>query len=122
MKPWLLAAALAATLVPSAAFAQVETGGWVLAKYKGGNFFYTAEVVRISGNVVTVKYESGAVENLYRQQVKTYDWATGTQLQCRASDGKYYTGSIVKITEDDRIDVLYGRTRQWAVSKNCRSW
>ena len=122
MKSWLLAAALAVSLGPGAALAQVEEGGWVLGKYKGGSFFYTAQVVRIRGNIVTVKYESGTVENLYRHQVKEYDWDTGTQIQCRGTDGKYYTGSIVKISDDDRIDVLYGRTRQWAVSKNCRSW
>jgi hypothetical protein len=122
MKLWIIAGALLASLSPNLAQAQVAPGEWALGKYKGGNFYYTGQVVRIAGNVVTIKYESGFVENLYRAQVKEYDWDTGTQIQCKGTDGKWYTGSIVKISDDDRIDVMYGRTRQWAVSKNCRSW
>jgi hypothetical protein len=100
LKTSLLAGALASVLVLAgvgAAGAQTN-GDWVLARFKRGNHWYPGIIQSISGDRVTVAYDDGDRETLNLADVRPYNWAIGTRVECNfKGQGKWFPGVIASL-------------------------
>ena len=89
------AAALAASLGGAAAQTQ---GDWVLARYKGGPYWYPGIIQSVNGDRVTVSHDDGDRETLSLRSVRPYDWAIGGRVECNFKGaGKWYPGVIASL-------------------------
>ena len=88
-----------ASLLGSGSTAMAQTpGDWVLARYKGGDYFYPGILKNVSGDRVTVAYDDGDRETLSLGQVRPYDWAIGQAVECNFQGaGKWYPGKIASL-------------------------
>ena len=50
-----------------------DTGDWVLARYKGGQYWYPGIVQTISSERLTIAYDDGDRETLNLSNVRPYD-------------------------------------------------
>ena len=85
----------------SAAYAQsYARGQWVLAKSAvGGSHWFPGVVASASNDRVTVNFDDGTTETRPANQVRPYNWAVGTYLQCIwRPDGQVYGAIINKIS------------------------
>jgi len=74
------------------------TGDWVLARFKGGQFYFPGVIQSISGDRVTVAYDDGDRETLSLANVKPYNWAIGTRVECNFQGaGKWFPGVIASL-------------------------
>jgi hypothetical protein len=107
--------------VPAAA--QFAASDWVLAQWRGGAYYYPATVVRTDATSVTLEYDDGARETRPVNQVKRYDWALGSKIECRWTDGNWYDAAITALDGDGiTLDILYDDgTVQRTKTKRCRS-
>ena len=96
-------------LVASAGAMAQKGGDWVLARWKGDQYWFPGVVESRAGDNVTVAYDDGTRETLPTSQVRPYDWAVGTRIQCRWKGGdKWYAGKITTMSSDGvTIGVAY---------------
>lgn len=67
----------------------------MLAQWQGGQYWFPGIVESQSGNIVTVAYDDGTREKRPVNQVKIYDWHTGSRIECRWAGGAdWYAGRI----------------------------
>lgn len=98
-KFFLLIAGFLALSTP--AMAAWQSGDWVLARWKNGDYWYPAVVQGQKGVFVTITYDDGTKDVLAESLVKRYDWAVGSKIACVwASDGKYYAATITNMGND----------------------
>ncbi len=91
----LAAAAMLAGL--TAASAQTN-GDWVLARFKGGQFWFPGVIQAVSGDRITVAYDDGDRETLNVANVRPYTWAIGTRVECNFKGaGTWYPGVIASL-------------------------
>ena len=96
MKAALLTALLFAAGIAPAAAQQI--GEWVLARYKGGDYWYPGVIQTVIPEAITVLYDDGMREALPLNQVRPYDWNTGSAVECNwQNGGKWYPGKIVSL-------------------------
>lgn len=70
-------------------------GDWVLARYKGGDYWFPGIVQSIAGDRVVVAYDDGDRETLALSRVRPYNWAIGSRVECNFKrGGKWYPGVI----------------------------
>jgi hypothetical protein len=86
-------------LASPAALAQ-STGDWVLARWRGGDYWFPGVVESRDGDKITVAYDDGTREALYLDKVRPYDWSVGSRVSCRWNGGVTWYGA--KITAMDR--------------------
>lgn len=94
-------AALAAFLmaIPASAQAQ-QVGDWVLAPWQDSVQVYPGVVSARSGNAVTVRFDDGSVETRLADEVRPFDWTTGTRVECEWTDGNWYAARILVMGND----------------------
>lgn len=111
-------------LIPASAVAQKQ-GDWVLARWNGGEYWFSGVVQSGNDKSVTVAYDDGAAEMLSRNKVKPYDWKTGSRIECRWAGGSaWYAAHITSISkEGSRLDVKYDEdgVREHIATGGCRS-
>jgi len=112
-----------ALLTPLPANAQ-EPGDWVLAQWRGGQFWFPGVVQARSGNTVSIAYDDGTQENLPVHLVQPYTWRVGTRVECQWAGGdEWYGGQITQMGSDgSTINVLYDDgDRETTRTGACRS-
>ncbi len=78
-----------------------KTGDWVLAQWKGAQYWFPGVVESRSGDSVTIIYDDGTRETRPANQVKPYDWRVGTSISCRWKGGaEWYPGRISAMSTD----------------------
>lgn len=92
-------ACAALVLLSGAATVSAQTAGdWVLARYKGGAHWYPGVVQSVSGGSISVAYDDGDRETLSLANVRPYDWAIGTRVECNFQGaGKWFPGVIASL-------------------------
>ena len=100
--------ALLALLASGTALAH-QDGDWVLARWKGGDYWFPGVVKSQSSSQLTIAYDDGTLEKLSRDKVRPYNWKVGSRVQCRWKDGDdWYAGKITKIASDGvAISIAY---------------
>lgn len=76
-------------------------GDRAFIRYAGDKKFYSGTITEISGTVYKVFYDDGTVANVKKEDLKVLPaFSVGLKVQCRASDKKYYWGTISEIKGD----------------------
>ena len=126
MKKFLSAGALAlafAVALPVQA-SDFQSGEWVLAQWRGSEYWFPGTVQDARGNTVTILYDDGQKETRPANQVKVYDWRVGSRVECRWQSGSdWYRGRITQLSGDgESLHVLYDDgDREKTKTKRCRS-
>ena len=96
-------------LVASSQVPAQQRGDWVLAQWRGGDFWFPGVVEVREGNAVTIAYDDGTRETLPVKLVRPYTWKEGTPIECLWAGGKeWYAARITKMGKDgSHIDVIY---------------
>jgi hypothetical protein len=97
----LIGAALACAFaaMPVGLHAQ-QVGDWVLAPWQDSVQFFPGVVAARSGNAVTVRFDDGSVETRLADELRPFDWTTGTQVECQWTDGNWYAAHILVMGND----------------------
>ena len=114
---------LSALLFSGSAFA-FQSGDWVLAQWRGAQFWFPGVVERVDGNSVVVAYDDGTRESRPLNQVKPYDWTVGTHVECRWAGGRtWYSGRITAASANGKdLRILYDDgDREETTTAMCRS-
>jgi len=124
MKKFLLASALLLVTMASAQASDYREGDWVLARYKGMQFWFPGVVEQSRGDSVMVAYDDGERETVPRRDVKPYDWGVGSRVECQWKGGaEWYSGRITEASKDgEAISVTYDDgDRERTRTRKCRS-
>lgn len=78
-------------------------GDWVLARWKGGDYWFPGVVESRNGDVVVVAYDDGTREKLSLSRVRPYDWRPGSRVQCRWQNGNEWYAGVIKSISDDGV-------------------
>ena len=102
-------AVAALAILISAPLAAQQRGDWVLAQWRGGEYWFPGVIESVSGNKVTINYDDGTRETRPLNQVKPYDWRVGSRIQCLWAGGStWYAARITHMGSDgSRITVRY---------------
>lgn len=102
------AAALALLLSVTTAAAAQAPGDWVLAQWQGGALWYPGVIQARSGDIVTIRYDDGTLEQRPVNQVRPFDWRVGTHVVCRWTDGSWYAATITAMAPNGyNLTILY---------------
>ena len=94
----------------ASAGAMAQQGGdWVLARWKGDQYWFPGVVESRSGDSVSIVYDDGTRETLPARLVRPYDWRVGSRVQCKWKGGaEWYAGKITSMSGDGvTIGVAY---------------
>ncbi len=83
-------------LLATAAQAQA-VGDWVLAPWRDTKVYYPGTVAARNGDSVTVRFDDGTSETRVATEVRLFDWARGSQIACRWTDGNWYEATITRM-------------------------
>lgn len=110
---WLLAAGTACAQTP---------GDWVLARYRGGPYWFPGVLQSVSGGIAAVNYDDGDRETMPLALVRPYNWTIGTKVECNfRGAGKWYSGVIASLAGSD-IGINYDDgDRERTKTGRCRS-
>jgi hypothetical protein len=114
---------IAMSLVAGVSSAQAQSkGDWVLAQYKGGNYWYPGVIQAVAGGNITVAYDDGDRETLSVSAVRPYTWAIGGRVECNFKGaGKWYPGKIASLG-GETIGINYDDgDRETTKTGRCRS-
>lgn len=105
-KRWMLATLV---ILASASVLAQQRGDWVMARWKGGQYWFPGVVETRVGDSVTIAYDDGTRETLPTRLVRAYDWVVGSRIQCQWNGGKeWYPGKITAMSSDGvTISVAY---------------
>lgn len=125
MKHLLLGAVAAVACVLPVSVAAQETGEVVLAFYKGGSYVYPATVRSVSGNRVTLQWDTGGTSVVDKAVVGTFYWTVGTDIFCKwPADGQFYPARITRMGDDGRsLNIVWtdDNTTARITTGKCRS-
>jgi hypothetical protein len=101
--------ALVLGLVTAASASAQQRGDWVLARWQNGAYWFPGVIENRAGSNLTIAYDDGTRETVALSQIRPYDWALGTRVQCQWKGGtEWYSGKITAISRDGvTIDVAY---------------
>lgn len=100
MRKWLGALPVALALaIPAAAYAQ-QVGDWALSRWRGSSEYYPGVIVARSGDKVTIKFDDGTVDTEWLSNIRPYDWTAGSAVECRWTDGQWYSAHIRRMGSD----------------------
>lgn len=103
---WILATLV---LLTSSGVSAQQSGDWVLARWKGNQYWFPGVVESRVGDDVTIAYDDGTRETLPTRLVRAYDWRVGSRVQCQWQGGaEWYSGKISAMSSDGvTISVAY---------------
>lgn len=122
MRKYSLRFALVLSLaLPAPALAFGE-GEWVLAQWKGSEFWFPGVVRGASGGKITIHYDDGTVETRPENQVRPYDWSVGTRVECNfQNQGKWYAGRIAALNNAKALIHYDDGDKENTTTGRCRS-
>ena len=124
MKKFFIAGAIALATFCSAQASAFQNGDWVLAQWKGANYWFPGVVDGTNGNTIRVRFDDGTVDARPSNQVKPYNWDVGSKVECQWNSGvEWFPGRIANVGRDGTtIGVRYddGDSEQTRTGK-CRS-
>lgn len=102
-----------------------QRGEWVLAQWRGGQYWFPGVIESVNGKMITIAYDDGTRETRPYNQVRPYDWRAGTRVDCLWAGGSdWYPGRISRMHSDGvTLDIAYddgGRERTRTAA--CRSY
>ena len=104
--------------------AQFNAGDSVLAHWdEDRTYLWPATITAREGDTLTLQYDDGDIGTQSIGDVRAFDWAPGTRLECRWSDDVWYPATIAQ-TGASRADfrVLYDDGDKEATNTSrCRS-
>ncbi|MEB2845534.1 hypothetical protein GAO09_22650 [Rhizobiales bacterium RZME27] len=101
--------ALAAAFLVAGAFtaSAQTTGDWVLGNYKGAGYWFPGIIDKIADGKVTIRYDDGDKETVAMGNVRPYNWAIGTKVECNfKGKGDWYSGTISSLA-GEKIGINY---------------
>jgi hypothetical protein len=99
-----------------------QSGDWVLAKYRNGPHWYPGVVQSDNSGGVSVAYDDGDRETLAAKQVKTYNWAVGTVVECNwKKGGQWFRGKITSLSGGNLSVAYDDGDREKTTTGMCRS-
>lgn len=113
----------ACMLTASTAGASAYTDGdWVLGNYRGAGYWFPGVVSSTSGDRIVVQYDDGDIETLSPGEVRPYDWAIGSRVECNYQGaGDWYAGKISSLA-GERIGIAYDDgDKETTTTGMCRS-
>ena len=93
------AVAVALAAIPAAVQAQ-QVGDWVLAPWQDSVQVFPGIVSARSGDAVTIRFDDGTVETRLADEVRPFDWTTGSAVECQWTDGNWYAARILVMGND----------------------
>ena len=103
---------------PAAAFSE---GDWVLAQWKGGEYWFPGVVESASGGKVTVAFDDGTRETRPSNQVRDYDWRVGSKVECNWKGQGWYRGKITALS-GEKLSIAYDDgDKETTKTGRCRS-
>ena len=93
------AVAVALAAIPAAVQAQ-QVGDWVLAPWQDSVQVFPGIVSARSGDAVTIRFDDGTVETRLADEVRPFDWTTGSAVECDWTDGNWYAARILVMGND----------------------
>ena len=118
---WILATL---ALLASAEVSAQQSGDWVLARWRGDQYWFPGVIESRAGGSITIAYDDGTRETLPPHLVRPYDWRVGTHVQCQWQGGtEWYSGKISAMSSDGvTISVAYDDgDREQTRTGACRS-
>ena len=85
----------------------IAVGQPVLARFRGGKFWFAGRVESIGGGTVAVAYLDGSREQLAAANVRPFDWGVGTRVECNWRGQGFYAGTIVATDGQTRANIAY---------------
>ena len=122
MKKQCMFAAL--VLLASTGASAQKSGDWVLARWKGDQYWFPGVVESRAGDHVTIAYDDGTRETLPTHLLRAYDWKVGSRVSCQWQGGtEWYAGKITAMSHDGvTIHVAYDDgDREQTRTGSCRS-
>lgn len=97
-----------------------EQGGRAFILYAVDKKYYSGTITEISGSVFKVIYDDGTPASVKESDLKKLPaLANGMKVQCRASDKKFYWGTIAEIKgEALKINFSDGKTSGWFTKRD----
>ena len=100
-------------------------GDRILAQWNGGRFWFPGSVHSVGEGSVAVQYDDGMSDIRPANQVKHFDWETGSRIDAIWSgNGQWYAARIMEIDESGRyVGVRFedDGIREETTSARCRS-
>ena len=93
------AAVILSAFAPTIAVAQ-QPGDWVLSRWRGSTHYFPGVVQGRHGNLVNVRFDDGSIDAVPANQIRTYNWRTGSVIECRWTDGNWYAATITAMGND----------------------
>lgn len=97
-------------------------GDWVLGNYKGAGYWFPGVIEKLQGEKITIRYDDKDRETVSIKNVRPYDWAIGTKVECNfKGGGQWYAGKISSLA-GEQIGIAYddGDTERTKTGR-CRS-
>lgn len=102
-----------------------QPGDRILAQWNGGRFWFPGSVHSVGDGSVAVQYDDGMSDIRPANQVKPFDWETGSRIDAIWSgNGQWYAARIMAIDESGRhVSVRFedDGIREEVISARCRS-
>lgn len=109
----------------SGTLAAQQRGDWVLAQWRGGEYWFPGVIQSVSGNKVTILYDDGTRETRPLNQVKPYDWREGSHVQCLWAGGSTWYAARITRMHDDGVTITVRYVDDGVIEKTrtgaCRS-
>ncbi|MFG1404110.1 tudor domain-containing protein [Xanthobacter sediminis] len=88
--------------------ANAQTAGdWVLGNYKGAGYWFPGVIEKVGDGKITIRYDDGDKETVAVKDVRPYDWAIGTKVECNyKGQGNWYAGTIASLA-GEKIGIAY---------------
>lgn len=99
-------------------------GDWVLAHWQDDDPYYYPGVVNYrDGDSFDIQYDDGDAATRNATDVRPFDWAVGTALECRWHDEQWYPARITQMSPNRYdIRVLYDDGDKGEINTSrCRS-
>ena len=88
-------------------------GDRAYAYWEEDEYFYPASVIKVDGDEIYVRFDTGEEEWTTPDDMDDYDADPGEEVECKASDGLYYEATILNVN-GERIEVEYeDGTTEW---------
>jgi len=82
------------------AAAAFKEGDWVLAPWRNSSNLFPGVVATNSGDSVTIRFDDGTTDTRKVSELRVFDWAKGTGIECQWTDGGWYAATILSLAED----------------------
>lgn len=96
-------------------------GDRVFAYFDEDEYFYPATIIKIDGDDIYVRFDTGEEEWTNADYLEEYKVAEDEEVECQsAKDNLYYDVTVVDV-DGDRVEVEYDdETREWTTLARLR--